>query len=251
MKIEKVIMSSDSNPLYLDFWPIVSKIWKEKFNIQPILFYIDDDHDIEINNDYGEVIKYKPIPGIPVYLQCLWIRYWSYVLYPNEVCMISDIDMIPLSEEYFINQLKDINNEIYVHINPCYKTYGTLPSCYHICKGKLFKEILNLPLEWEDSIKDLFSRNLGVIPGNNQKNMSHWFADERYSSYCIFNYKHQNENNVLFINRNGGQNGRRIDRSDWTYDVELCKSGYYYDSHSIRPYSQYKNKIDDLIKLIL
>ena len=31
MKIDYVIVSSDDNPMYLDFWPIVSKIWK-KFN---------------------------------------------------------------------------------------------------------------------------------------------------------------------------------------------------------------------------
>ena len=48
MKIKYAIMSSDSNPLYLDFWPIVSKVWKEKFDIEPILYYIDENHDIDI-----------------------------------------------------------------------------------------------------------------------------------------------------------------------------------------------------------
>ncbi len=49
-------MSSDSNSLYLDFWPIVSKIWKKKFNITPILYYIDENHNIEISEEFGKVI---------------------------------------------------------------------------------------------------------------------------------------------------------------------------------------------------
>lgn len=49
------------------------------------------------------------------------------------------------------------------------------------------------------------------------------------------------------VNRIGGQSGHRIDRTDWQYDIEKLKSGYYYDSHSIRPYKQHKQEIDKLI----
>ena len=33
MKIDRVILSVNNNPTYTVFWNIVSKIWKEKFNI--------------------------------------------------------------------------------------------------------------------------------------------------------------------------------------------------------------------------
>jgi len=39
MKIDRVILSVDNNPTYRVFWNIVSKIWKEKFNINPTLFF--------------------------------------------------------------------------------------------------------------------------------------------------------------------------------------------------------------------
>ena len=48
MKIDYVILGSNTNPYYLDFWPIVSKIWKENFNIIPILGLIcNEDSDFE------------------------------------------------------------------------------------------------------------------------------------------------------------------------------------------------------------
>jgi hypothetical protein len=52
-KIDYVIMGSNRNPLYLDFWPVVSKVWKEIFEITPVLGLIDDnDSDIE-ESEFG------------------------------------------------------------------------------------------------------------------------------------------------------------------------------------------------------
>lgn len=38
MKIDNVILSSNDSKTYLDFWPIVSKAWKN-IDIEPILIY--------------------------------------------------------------------------------------------------------------------------------------------------------------------------------------------------------------------
>ena len=59
MKINYVLLSSDENPLYLDFWPIVSKFWLEKFKITPILGLISDKDTSLIKNEYGFVKKFK------------------------------------------------------------------------------------------------------------------------------------------------------------------------------------------------
>jgi len=119
MKIDYAIISSDSNPMYLDFWPIVSKLWKQKFNIEPILIYIDEEKDKEISEEYGTVLRLTPLENIPLYIQTLWSRYWLPSLYPNKTCIISDIDMLPLSKEYFIDKIKEIPDDKYVHLNPC------------------------------------------------------------------------------------------------------------------------------------
>ena len=41
---------------------------------------------------------------------------------------------------------------------------------------------------------------------------------------------------------------RRIDRSKWTYSKRLLDQGYYAYSHMIRPYSNYKDKLDQLFR---
>ena len=45
MKINYVLMGSNNNPLYLDFWPIVSKVWKIFFNITPVLGLITNEKE--------------------------------------------------------------------------------------------------------------------------------------------------------------------------------------------------------------
>lgn len=234
-------MSSNSNPLYLNFWPIVSKIWLQKFNITPILYYIDENHDVKIDETHGIVKRLKPVKNVPIYLQCLWVRYWSFSEHSNDVCIISDIDMFPLSQEYFIDSISHIKDK-YVHLNPCLDSYGTLPSCYHISKGSLFSEILSLDSSFDVSVKALNDLNIGGGP------KEQWFADERFSSKKILDYQKENPNSVVLLPRKGGQNGRRIDRTNWQYDSKKLSEGYYYDSHSIRPYLNHKTDIDEMLK---
>lgn len=236
-------MSSNSNPMYLDFWPIVSRVWLQKFNITPILYYIDENHDVEIDETYGIVKRLKPVKNVPIYLQCLWVRYWSFSEYSNDVCIISDIDMFPLSQEYFIDSISHIK-EKYVHLNPCLDSYGTLPSCYHISKGSLFSEILSLDSSFDVSVKALNDLNIGGGP------KEQWFADERFSSKKILDYQKENSNSVVLLPRKGGQNGRRIDRTNWKYDQSKLSEGYYYDGHSIRPYLNHKAKIDEMLSYL-
>jgi hypothetical protein len=64
MKIKYAVMGSDMNPLYYEFWPIISKVWKEVFNIIPVLGLICDEDSELIEDNYGLVKKFKSIDGI-------------------------------------------------------------------------------------------------------------------------------------------------------------------------------------------
>ena len=42
MKIDRVILASNENKNYLDFWPMVSEAWK-KLDVKPVLIYTGRD----------------------------------------------------------------------------------------------------------------------------------------------------------------------------------------------------------------
>lgn len=247
MKIDKAIHSVNNNKSYLDFWEPVSMIWKEKFGVEPVLFYFYSDYmeeDIEISEKYGKVERIKLIKEFPNALQVMWSRYYMPTQYPDDVSIICDIDMLPMSKSYFLDQIEKYDNEKYIHLNPCVETYGLIPSCYHVATGKNYKKYLELPDSWEESITQVVKSGFGkTINGNDL-----WFADEQFATSKILKNK---DENVILLKRNGGQNGFRIDRDRWTYNEQKILSGYYYDCHSIRPFEKHKVEIEKIVNLIM
>lgn len=240
MKIDYAIMSSDDNPLYLDFWLPISKVWKEKFNITPVLLYFGNGKPSE---EYG-VVHYMGTNYNNIPLASCWARYWLPSQLFNATCIITDIDMIPLSTWYFKNQIEHYTDDYYLHLNPCIETYTRLPSCYHVAKGSVFKEVLELPDSFQESydllLNSYFDNSTCYIKGGNDK----WCYDEYFATDKILKSKYEK---IMLIKRSGGQSGHRIDRTDWNYDERLFNAGYFYDSHSLRPYSEFKHKIDKLL----
>jgi hypothetical protein len=244
MKIDYAIVSSDNNSLYLDFWPYVSYIWKIKFDIEPVLLYIGED-STNIQEEYGKVIKVNPSKEYPIHIQSLFVRYWYACSVDNKISIISDIDMFPISKKYFTDSIKDIDDSKYIHLNPCINQYGMIPSCYHVARGDIFREVLGIDCSFEDS--------LNMVEKNDRSKKEncpeYWFSDEIFATNRINNYK--NKNIFEFIFRDGGQNGHRIDRGRWKYDVNLFKSDHYWDSHVIRPFKDNKEEIEKLFNLII
>jgi hypothetical protein len=248
MKIDFVLHSSNSNPMYLDFWPLVSKVWTLRFGIRPLLIYIDEDHSIPIDTTYGGVLKLKPVPGVPVYLQCLWVRYWMPTQFPDKVCMISDIDMFPISKSYFIETIASIPDDKYVHLYTC---PDYLPSCYHVAKGRLFQQVLDLPSSWEESLRRLHAREAKPKTDYNGtieflKDKPQWGVDEEYATQRVREYPDRSI--FIFVNRTH----KRIDRDSWEWTEADVLADVYADSHSLRPYRdpEHRPKIDRLLDVL-
>lgn len=249
MKIDLVIHSSDSNPFYLEFWPLVSKVWKLRFQIEPLLVFIGDE-TTPIDETYGRVIRMKPLPDVPLYLQCQWVRFWIPSQFPDKVCLLSDIDMFPISKSYFVDQIAHIPTTKYVHLNPLHEF---IPVCYHVAKGALYTQVFELEGTWESSIRALYAKQLGHDCFNDDptntilKDKIQWGADEEYTTQKIRGYSDQSL--FVFLSRHHG----RIDRSSWGWTEDAIKADMYADSHSIRPYRDPENtaRIDALVEYLV
>jgi len=238
--IKYVLMGSDTNPMYLEFWPVVSKIWKEVFGIIPVLGLICDEDSELYEDEFGLVKKFKNINGVNSGLQSQIVRFYL-PKYLDGVCLISDIDMLPLSPTYFKNnsekQTED-NIILYSSDNPECLRAKQYPMCYFSADSKLFPKVFDIDLNWEQFCMYLSIRNEG------------WFTDQRYLYDKVNEYKNKT-NNVIFLNRGWNPTAiDRIDRVNWKYDEDKVKKYGYIDSHSLRPYSKYKTEVDKLIKLL-
>lgn len=247
MEIQKVIHSSNDEPLYLDFWESVSKIWKLKFGIEPILLYFGDK---KISEQYGTVIKIEDLPSVPTYISCLFSRYWYPTTEKNTTFMISDIDMFPISKWYFIDQLKNISDDKYVHLNYSFESPNYLATCYHVAKGSTFESVLELQNSWQD----FMNTNIWNKSSHTSYHLKEidqifelWGADESWASQKIMNYS--NQDIIVKLSRGDNLSSYRLDRSKWSWNENLINK--FYDCHCIRPYLQNKNEIDYLVNQII
>jgi len=250
MKITKAIVSSDSNPVYLDFWYLVSKLWKLKFGITPVLLYFGDNVE-DISTEYGDVVHMPILDGIPISTQAQCARIWYAGQCGDEVVITSDIDMLPLSPKYYVDSIVDIPDDKYVHLNPLNgNTY--FPMCYNVGKSSTLKQILDIDDSFEMFMNKLINFSHGKESHLKVEGLSElWFLDEIYTTAKVNLYRYTDPNRIVPIIRAGGQNGFRIDRPTWGYDLELVKQDYYYDSHSVRPYIEHKETIDSLVSVSL
>tara|TARA_R100000805_G_C3585093_1_gene88037 strand:+ start:230 stop:961 length:732 start_codon:yes stop_codon:yes gene_type:complete len=240
MKIDKVIMSCDDNPLYADFWKPVSEVWKKRFDIDPVLIYFGDN---KLDETFGQVIPVKPIEGIPSYAQAQWARFWFPTLELNTVQIISDIDMFPISRSFFIDQLEAIPDDQYVHL---FGNHRPVPMCYHVAKGSRFKKVLQLDDTFENSIKRAYNSDTYTAT---HMGFDKWGFDESYSTKLIEEYDGKD---LMLLNNPSPVVGiTRLDRSAWevNYSQERLKS--YNDCHSLRPYAEHREEIDKLISQLL
>lgn len=234
MKIDYAIMASD-NSHYLDFWPTVSYLWEEKFGIVPILLYFGEE---KIYTHYGAVVN-MGVTNDNIGIKACWARYWYASQLGNKVGIITDIDMIPLSKDYFVTQLEKYTNDTYVHLNDCISTYSRLPSCYHVASGSSFKEVLKINTNFYDSLKELFAKNYNNKECYNTVDNMFWCYDEFWATEHILMSE---KKNIVLLKRD--MENDRIDRTNWVWDANKK----YVDCHSLRPFKNHYTEISKVIQ---
>lgn len=237
MIIDYAIVSTNDNPTYKDFWEVVKPVWINHIKIKPILVNIGDYDEVIDNHDHI-IYNIKKIEGIDTGFQSQVSRMWVTKFFEEKVCLISDIDMLPMSEKYFKENVIDVDdNSMVIYSADAYNPYiDRYPMCYISAKGKTFDEILQLSRynNFENFCRSLIKRGQG------------WNTDELFFGEYVNKFKDQNR--IVKLNR-GWSNGRadwRIDRIYWEYNTEEIDN--YIDSHLLRPYSNYKEIIDKLIE---
>ena len=229
MRPTKAILAVDNNPIYYPFWNTVSKYWSEIIDIEPVLIYVGKESPsvLNLSEKYGQVhhlntkdLQFKTSTMSQV------VRHFGATLYPDDVCILSDIDMLPLNKDYFVNQKEvlEFNDDgicFYSSDAPAEKRF---PMCYISAKGSVFSEIIKSNY---DDFKNEVGKWINYGFG--------WNTDEMvfYDKWS----KSKFTNNSLMLNRGWKNNiaSNRIDRVvlglvDWN------RIGEYYDFHMLRPF---------------
>jgi hypothetical protein len=254
MKIDRVILVTNNNPLYYDFWNNLSYTYKEKFGITPTLIFFGEEDELKnanLSTEYGEILIEKKISNISEW-QYTWALFYFTKFYPSETCIIMGIDQIPLGTYFFKETINLIDENNYIMlIDDQYKFEnkypkkwdegGFSPSAYHIAKGQTFCDIYKFEESFELEIKKINSLNLKTMWGDK------WGTDEAYSCKILSSFEDKSRISSLslastFLNR-------RIDchrHNEVSYDISKLNSNFFIECHACRPYNHHKTYLDNL-----
>ncbi len=235
MRVDRVILASDDNPDYLEFWPLMAKAWKQLIGIKPTLFLVADE-SVQVDRGIGEVIRFEPIPGMKTSYQAQVIRILAPAFFENEVSIISDIDTLPINRDYFIKSVKKVpGNCSAVYRNNYQVDELRYPLCYHAMKGSVCREIFGLDHIDFDVVRDKLIEWERYGYG--------WNTDELILTAAL---KKWNEETGRVYCLDLGV-GKHIDKINWKYNKDHLGSRYI-GAHLPRPFSKNKKMIMELVK---
>lgn len=267
MKIDRVIFTLNNNPKYVPFWNVNSYVWKHKFKIQPTLIFNGTKEELDncsFSFEYGDFLLVDRIEDVsessPDW-SVTWALFWAATQFPEETCVFSGIDQIPIGNLFF-EKIKEIEDEkLVVGFADAYKKYtpSTLgyfntvtnvlyPSSHLVGKGKLFKEIFEIDDSWETEIRKVYNSKSRYHLQNNFYRGKLWGLDECYASEKISIYNKPKMIHYLEIFWDYWFKNR-IDLQSLTnnkYDLNLVKEGYY-SEFTTKKFTSDKLTIDSIV----
>jgi hypothetical protein len=254
MRIDKIIFSTDDNPLYLGFWPFISKWTKERLGVTPVLFHVTTEETDFYEDQYGLVKKFKANPKLPSSFQAQLVRMWGTRYFLDEFCMTSDIDMMMVDKNYFMNGLENYNDEdmliygsdAYDSSRPeCTDIYGgdRYPICYNLAKGSTFEKILLTDKPFDEYMQYI---NDFYFPFHD--------SDEMYFGWMVNNTNHGV--NVVKLRRGFTTKfycPNRFERPLYLSSEQQreLKNKDIIDIHLVRPYEKYQTQIQIIKEMIV
>lgn len=255
--MNRLIISSNDNPKYLDFWHITYSAWNKFFPNLPISMAFvterqEDDVLVAKMRQFMNVRLFRGVSGVPSGNLAKVARYLLASEFSNDVCTCHDIDSIPLQQEYFsklLSQKRDgmlmgVGKEVYEGTEHA----GKFPAGYFTADGHLFKQLFNpndipndkLFLTW----KSLREYDHKESPYNN----ADIFSDESLIRALVKMNKMSEY--MHYVDRGVDIYKDWIDRSWWRVDEKKLFNGGYTDCNMPRPILPSLSKMKDIIRFV-
>ena len=187
MKLSTVIASVNNNPEYYMFIPKQLLFWS-KFNINFIAIFVGEKIPNELLSYSNNIILWnKNLDLNTAYVaQNLRMYYTSLIKLPdNEMIMMTDMDMLPMNNKYYIEGLENFSKDDFIY----YRNIdgNQIYMCYNASHPDNWAKIFNIYSEKdiEQKIIENYNNSYNGIPGS-----IGWFIDQEIMYKNLINYEH-------------------------------------------------------------
>lgn len=187
MKLTTVLCSVNNNPNYYRSIPKQILFW-DKFNIKFITIFAGESIPDELQEYSDNIILWnKNLDLHSAFIsQNIRIYYPALLNLPDdEMVLISDIDNLPINEQYFKNDLDKCNIDDFVHY---YEQMGNhIYMDYNAAHPKTWGKIFHIKTEndIEKKLYETYNINYNGIPGT-----AEWWIDQEVLTSHLLKYPH-------------------------------------------------------------
>ena len=267
--LDHIVLSTNDYAYYRDFWPLAARAWRAFFPATTVTLAFLTARDLEDSlleemGKHGDVHVFRPVPGVPEFNQAKVIRHVLASRFPGEVCMVNDIDLIPL-QRYFVESLMQRwkAGTLLLVGNKEFREVGSHKSMigYMTAGGDVWRQLLNPEgLSYEDLVRSWvglhmfdsqedISINVGPpgagypgVPETSRRNRN--FSDESLIHLLVHRWGgpvlHEPRGWPLREGTYAPKPGQReiLSRSNWNLDIQKLRRGCYVQAHLPRPLDQ-------------
>lgn len=241
MKLTTVISSVNSNPDYYNFLPYQILFWN-KFNIKFICIYVGEFIPKELEQYKEHIIlwnKNKDLHSAYV-AQNIRIFYAGLIDLPDdELIMLTDMDMLPCSKNYYTDNLEKYTKEDFIYYRYIDMTDKHVYLCYNAAHPSLWGEIFDIKSveDIENQLNLNYIKGYNGIPGDHNGSVG-WCADQDLLTLKLLKYKKLN-----ILNRPI----KRLEINDYNKYLQNENNNFlhlYDDVHFHRSFSENKQRIE-------
>lgn len=259
MKFDRVILSSDDNPKFIEFWPLVARGWRTFFGDVEVWLAVVGDPDesklVELKK-HGYIEVYEPVPGVPMPNQSKLARYHLAATWNDEsVNMINDVDLLVLQNKYVNDLLRlrppghllTTGAELYTG-----PEYGKFTVGYLTAESGVWKQLMNpLGFNWPLFIRSFVGLRIHDHKEDVMRTVHHedpdTFSDESVLRAML------TTNPVPVVHAPRGFDPytvRALCRANWQFDSAKLADGTYVEAHLPRPWHEHVDKIKPLVEYL-
>ena len=239
MKIDTVILSSNDNPNYVQFWPIVSEAWS-LMGLEPILIYTGDKN----LNLKGNVIKFN-VKSLDSSFVAQNIRILYPSLLANRTCLVSDIDNLPLSKNYFVNSVLNFNENSFIIYRPDACPPNMISMMWNAAASETWYELFKVDSEKkiEKYLNKWYTKNYSIQG-------KAWYTDQIKLRKYVNKFSRKNKSRIIELN-DEELGFCRFNRNRLEKHFALMNKNTdikFTDFHMPRPFNEYEELISKVFE---
>ena len=192
-RLGRVLLASDLNRDYLDFWPSTRRAWSEIVGLDPVLVLVAHRDRMPAGLlDDPAVVPFEPVAGVHSAFQAQCIR----LLYPalletDAAVIISDMDLYPLRASYFHDPVRLLDERFFVVYRDERLDRREIDIMFNAALPATWGEVFGISTI--DDIRAVLARWADGLEYDGRRGWPGWYADQRTLYEKLFSWPERSE----------------------------------------------------------